>query len=172
MESFVHTLLRCLSVLAALAFLCGDCQGETYPDGTLVMSRLKGRLGNLVSRVAGSYYTHTAIVVDGMVCESTLPRAKCTPLHRYAAGKPWIVRYVPPSQPLTSEQIHGIRSYVHRNVGRRYGLKQFLYPNSRSDGRIYCSQFAHGALSSAGVPLPPRSWHTPDRLLIGSPIHQ
>jgi hypothetical protein len=67
----------------------------------LVMSRLKGRFGNFLSRVTGTHYTHTAIVIDGKVCESTFPRAKCTPINRYAAGKPWIVRYVPPTEPLT-----------------------------------------------------------------------
>jgi uncharacterized protein YycO len=168
----MHAFTRWIAASMFLFFVCTECSGQTYPDGTLVMSRLKGRFGNFLSRVTGTHYTHTAIVIDGKVCESTFPRAKCTPINRYAAGKPWIVRYVPPTEPLTSRQVQGIRSYANRNVGRRYGLKQFFNPNAKPDGRIYCSQFAHGALTSAGIPLPARSWHTPDRLLHGSPIHQ
>ncbi|TWU54739.1 hypothetical protein Poly51_34580 [Rubripirellula tenax] len=168
----MHAFMRCLAASMFLVFVCAECSGQNYPDGTLVMSRLKGRFGNFLSRVTGTHYTHTAIVIDGKVCESTFPRAKCTPLTRYAAGKPWIIRYIPPGEPLTPAQTHGIRDYVRQNVGRRYGLKQFFNPNSRPNGRIYCSQFAHGALKSAGFQLPAKSWHTPDRLLHGSPIHQ
>lgn len=168
----MHAFTRWIAASMFLFFICTECSGQTYPDGTLVMSRLKGRFGNFLSRVTGTHYTHTAIVIDGKVCESTFPRAKCTPINRYAAGKPWIVRYVPPSEPLTPSQVQGIRDYANRNVGRRYGLKQFFNSNARPDGRIYCSQFVHGALTSAGIPLPARSWHTPDRLLHGSPIHR
>ncbi|MFN3189133.1 MAG: YiiX/YebB-like N1pC/P60 family cysteine hydrolase [Aureliella sp.] len=168
----MHAFTRWIAASMFLFFVCTECSGQTYPDGTLVMSRLKGRFGNFLSRVTGTHYTHTAIVVDGKVCESTFPRAKCTPINRYAAGKPWIVRYVPPTEALTPGQVQGIRDYANRNVGRRYGLKQFFNPNASPDGRIYCSQFVHKALTSAGIPLPARSWHTPDRLLHGSPIHQ
>jgi len=66
--------------------VCTECSGQTYPDGTLVMSRLKGRFGNFLSRATETHYTHTAIVIDGKVCESTFPRAKCTPINRTEVG--------------------------------------------------------------------------------------
>jgi hypothetical protein len=75
-----------------LILVCTECSGQTYPDGTLVMSRLKGRFGNFLSRVTGTHYTHNAMVIDGNVCESTFLRAKCTPINCYTTGKPWIVR--------------------------------------------------------------------------------
>lgn len=168
----MHAITRCIAASMFLFILSAECSGQTYADGTLVMSRLQGRFGNFLSRVTGTHYTHTGIVIDGNVCEATFPRAKCTLINHYAAGKPWIVQYVPPSEPLTPAQVQGIRNYTRQNVGRRYGLKQFFNPNARPDGRIYCSQFVHGALSSAGIRLPAKSWHTPDRLLHGSPIHQ
>jgi hypothetical protein len=160
MSRFAVFVLSLFAILPASAL-------DNLPNGTLVMSRLKGPIGNRLSRRTGTHWTHTAVVVDGRVWEATLPRSKSTPIQKY--GKPWWeMQAVQPSSPLRSYQVSGMRSYVRQNVGRAYGLRQFVNPSAPSNGRIYCSQFAHGALSAAGIPTAGVDpWHTPDKLLQG-----
>lgn len=126
-----------------------------------------------LSKEEGMAFSRSLYFYDGNVL---YPQDLRSIMHREVTGladaNAELVHYVPPSEPLTPSQLQGIRDYANRNVGRRYGLRQFFNPNAHPDGRIYCSQFVHGALTSAGIPLPARSWHTPDRLLHGSPIHR
>lgn len=152
-------------VVAILLFGGGAAQAiEPVPDGTMIMSRLRGGFGNWLSQRCGTHWTHVAIVFDQMVYEGDWPRSKSTPL-RYYGKRNWEIQIVKPSRNLTVHEKHGMKSWCMQNMNRRYGLKQFWNPRAKPDGRIYCSQFVYLALNAGGLQLPAGAWHTPDKIL-------
>jgi uncharacterized protein YycO len=138
---------------------------QAVPDGTVVLSKTDGLILNALT---GLHWTHAAIVLDDTVYEAAWPRVRKVPLS--AIKRRHVM--IPPSTPLTRQQIAAMVRYAEGSLGRRYMLRGWLFPRNYGRTRgVYCSEFAARVLIAGGAHISLRSGYTPDVLegvLIGA----
>jgi len=126
----------------------------------IILSTKQGPIGRIAQRITGDYYTHSALVLDGVVYEQDWPRARKTSLSTY--GKRRTVNDVY-YLPMTRQQIDLAKRAAESRLGEPYRLRAYFRPGARSNG-TWCSNFTGQVLNSAGYNLTPAQMHEPENL--------
>lgn len=130
------------------------CQSFALEDGTLLFVE---NSHNLVESYTKSSFSHVAIVIDDCVYEANPPQVKKQTLQEWCldvgklnegSGSPALVSVFVPNNPYSKEQVCDMKTFLEKQVGRRYSIKGYL-TNTTSDG-IHCSEMCSLALEASG----------------------
>ncbi|WP_390174067.1 YiiX/YebB-like N1pC/P60 family cysteine hydrolase [Rhodopirellula sallentina] len=105
-------------------------------------------VGRVAHRITHDKYTHTAIVLDGVVYEATVPTVKKSPFPGHHGRTTHVFAYVP-ERPFSADEVARMKQYAESHLGQPYGLKNYFWKNSRPDGRTWCSEFVRDVLDSS-----------------------
>ncbi|MFG0288327.1 MAG: YiiX/YebB-like N1pC/P60 family cysteine hydrolase, partial [Rhodopirellula sp. JB044] len=136
------------STVAGLILLLMPSVCLAVPDGTVLMMYADNVVGKVAHRITHDKYTHTAIVLDGVVYEATVPSVRKSPFPGHHGRTTHVFAYVP-KQPFTAEEVANMMQYAESRLGQPYGLKNYFWKNSRPDGRTWCSEFVRDVLNSS-----------------------
>ncbi|MDP6466503.1 MAG: YiiX/YebB-like N1pC/P60 family cysteine hydrolase [Pirellulaceae bacterium] len=143
------------SLAVAALILCGTTE---WHDGSMVV------LHNSNKMVAGwtdSEVTHVALVlnIDGQpwVYEATPGKVRRVPMASYreelralnaSRRRPTRMSVLQPKRPYSQQQVAKMRTYLDKQVGRRYSVKGVVR-RKPSDG-IHCAEYVATALAQSG----------------------
>jgi len=127
--------------------------------GTLVFTDIKGRT---VNNATGLVWTHVLISLDQVLYEATWPVVKKSSEFPPATKNLYIL---PPETPYSKSQISLMLAFAEKNLGRRYMLRGYVFPNWYGKVRgVYCSEFVCRVLQAGNVDIPLAAGYTPDAL--------
>ena len=132
-----------------LMFLFSGTVSAQYPDGTIILSSKKGLIGFVAKGVTGGdQYTHSQIILRGMVYESDFPYAKVGPIGHYKRRT--TNDYYIPVVPYTSAEVQLMLNKANSLVGRSYNLRNYRRPGTPKTHGTWCSPFVGQILNSSG----------------------
>lgn len=139
---------RTIALIASLVVLSTPSVCLAVQDGTVLMMYADNVVGRVANRITHDKYTHTAIVLGGVVYEATVPTVKKSPFAGYHGRTEHIFAYVP-NRPFSADEVARMKQYAESHIGQRYGLKNYFWKNSRPDGRTWCSEYVRDVLNSS-----------------------